>query len=235
MGLALLISFMIVAFFLTTLLRRWIDIPMLIAVAIGCAVNANILNHITAPVVVGPFTFSIEIILYTLFMYTIMIRILDYSYHDGKIMTFTSIAAIIISAIIELISKLATGADVAESFIAFSYYFISCAGTALAVWFMVLVTIHFKEASAPRVIILGLALVLASVVHTLVYYGGMSLIEQKLVYGLSNLYGALVGKAICIGLAMISYAINLKVWKPPVVIAREKEEKRKLEEQHVWD
>ena len=90
MGLALLIIFMFVAYGLTTFFRRWIDIPVLLAVAIGCAVNANIFNPTTAPIVVGPFTFSIEIVLYTLFMYTIIVRILDYSYADAKRMTFTS-------------------------------------------------------------------------------------------------------------------------------------------------
>ena len=82
MGLALLIIFMFVAYGLTTLYRRWIDIPTLLAVAIGCAVNANIFHPYSAPIVVGPFTFSIEIVLYTLFMYTIIVRILDYSYEE---------------------------------------------------------------------------------------------------------------------------------------------------------
>ena len=50
MGFALLIIFMFVAFGLTTLFRKWIDVPTLIAVAIGCAVNANIFNPIKYPI-----------------------------------------------------------------------------------------------------------------------------------------------------------------------------------------
>ena len=68
MGLALLIIFMFVAYGLTTLFRRWIDIPTLIAVAIGCAVNANIFTPLNSGVEVGSLVFSIEAILYTLFM-----------------------------------------------------------------------------------------------------------------------------------------------------------------------
>ena len=101
MGFALLVIFMFVAFGLTTLFRRWIDVPTLLSVAIGCAVNANLFTPITHPIVLGDFTFSIEIVLYTLFMYTIIVRILDYGYQAAKTMTFTSVAAIIISAIIE--------------------------------------------------------------------------------------------------------------------------------------
>ena len=235
MGLALLIIFMFVAFFLTTLLRRWIDIPMLIAVAIGCAVNANIFNPltgITAPIVVGPFTFSMEIVLYTLFMYTIMIRVLDYSYYDGKIMTLTSVAAIIISAFIELIAKLTSSGDVSTTFIEFAYYLISCVGTALAVWLMIFITIHSRDKKVPAPLIIGFALVASSIAHSAVYYGGIMLIKQDWLYTLSCLYGALLGKGVCILLAMFSYLVNLKWWKPPVIIAREKEERRKLEAQN---
>ena len=59
MGFALLVIFMFVAFGLTTLFRRWIDVPTLLSVAIGCAVNANLFTPITHPIVLGDFTFSI--------------------------------------------------------------------------------------------------------------------------------------------------------------------------------
>ena len=107
MAFALLIVFMFVAYGLTTLFRRWLDVPTLIGVAIGCAVNANLFTPLNYPVVVGELTFSIESILYTLFMYTVVIRILDYSYDDAKKLALTSVAAIIISAIIELVALLA--------------------------------------------------------------------------------------------------------------------------------
>ena len=106
MPLVLLIVFMFVAFGLTTFFRRWIDVPVLIAVAIGCAVNANLFNPLTAPIVVEPFTFSIEIVLYTLFMYTLVVRMLDYGNVQARTMMLTSIAAIIISAFIELMANL---------------------------------------------------------------------------------------------------------------------------------
>ena len=84
MNFALLIIFMFVAYGLTTLFRRWVDIPTLIGVAIGCAVNANIFTPLKYPINVGPFTFSFEVVLYTIFMYTIVVRILDYGYQDAR-------------------------------------------------------------------------------------------------------------------------------------------------------
>ena len=159
MGLALLIIFMFVAYGLTTLFRRWIDIPTLLAVAIGCAVNANIFNPYTAPIVVGPFTFSIEIVLYTLFMYTIIVRILDYSYADAKRMTFTSIAAILISAFIELMALLMTKNDVSEAFKSFAIYVFSSIGTVAGVWIMVLITIVCRKKNISPYLIIPFAII----------------------------------------------------------------------------
>ena len=145
MGFALLIVFMFVAFGLTTLFRRWIDIPTLLAVAIGCAVNANIFTPLNSGVTVGPFIFSIEAILYTLFMYTIVIRILDYGYKAAKTMTLTSVAAIIISAIIEFVALVSYEGFAVSTLKTFSFYFLSSLGTIAGVWIMILLTIQLRK------------------------------------------------------------------------------------------
>ena len=222
MGFALLVVFMFIAFGLTTLFRRWIDIPTLIAVAIGSAVNANIFNPLTAPVQLGPFVFSIEIILYTLFMYTIVVRILDYGYQAAKTMTFTSIAAIIISAIIELVANLASkGLDI-DSLKLFSYYLFSSIGTIFGVWLMVFITIKCRNESISSYLIIPLAIVASSLVHAVFFYGGIALVEWKFdLYQLSTFLGTLIGKTVCIGLCVLCYFINKTIWRPLNLIASE--------------
>jgi len=222
MGLALLIIFMFVAFGLTTLCRRWIDVPTLIAVAIGCAVNANIFNPITYPVVVGPFTFSIEIVLYTLFMYTIIVRILDYGYNAAKTMTFTSVAAIIISAFIELVANLMSHGFTADSFKLFAMYWFSSIGTILGTWIMILITIVLRKKNASSYLIIPLAIIASSVVHAVLFYGGIALLEWKYdVYSFYQSIGTLIGKAVCIALGVLCYFINQTVWKPLNLIKQE--------------
>ena len=223
MGFALLVIFMFVAYGLTTLFRRWIDGPTLFAVAIGCAVNANIFNPITAPVQLGSLTFSIEIILYTLFMYTIIVRILDYGQQAGKVMTLTSIAAIVISAIIELISNLATNGFAAESFKTLSYYLFSCLGTIVGVWVMVLITIKLRKLNVSCNIIIPIAIAVSSVIHAIFFYGGYALVNwDYTIYSLSMALGTIIGKVICIGLSVFCYFINKKYWIPLNLIAKEK-------------
>lgn len=215
MSFVLLIVFMLVAFALTTLFRKWIDIPTLIAVAIGCACNSNLYTAISHPIVVGPFIFSFEIVLYTLFIYTIMVRILDYGYSDAKVMTITSIAAIIISALIELTVGLSQQGAIWPIFKQFLYYVFSFMGTLVAVWFMVYLTIIFRRMGINKYFIIAFALVVASAIHGLFFYGGIALLNLDFAaYPWAAVFGNYIGKAVCIPIAVFCYFINEKWWKP---------------------
>ena len=221
MQFALLIIFMFVAFGLTTLCRRWIDIPTLLAVAIGCAVNANIFTPLDSGVTVGSLVFCIESILYTLFMYTIVIRILDYGYQDAKRMTFTSLAAIIISAIIELVAVLSKDGANAETFKKFSYYVFSALGTIAGVWLMVFITIQCRKKNISSYLIIPFAITASCLVHALFYYGGYSLVQWRLGdYTLYMFLGTVIGKGVCILLSILCYFINQKYWKPLNLVYR---------------
>ena len=222
MSFALLIIFMFLAFGLTTLFRRWLDIPTLIAVAIGCAVNANIFNPLTAPIVVGPFTFSIEIVLYTLFMYTLIVRILDYGYKAGKVMTFTSVAAIIISAFIELMAVLMKDGFTLEAFKAFSIYLFSSIGTIIGTWVMVWITIKCRQKKISAYLIIPFAIIASSIIHSIFFYGGVALVNWQIgIYTAYDALGTVIGKAVCILLSIFCYFINKKFWIPLNLVAKE--------------
>ena len=224
MGFALLIVFVFVAFGLTTLFRRWIDIPTLLAVAIGCAVNANIFNPIKYPINVGPFIFSIEAILYTLFMYTIVVRILDYGYKAAKTMTLTSVAAIIISAIIEFVALVSYEGFAVSTLKTFSFYFLSSLGTIAGVWIMILLTIQLRKKNVNSYVIIPIAIITSGLIHSIIYYGGMALIEWDINdNAVAMILGAIIGKGVCIGLSVFCYFINQKWWKPLSLISKEKE------------
>ena len=223
-GLVLLIIFMFVAFGLTTLFRRWIDIPTLIAVAIGCAVNANLFTPLNAGVEIGPFVFCIEAVLYTLFMYTIVIRMLDYGYKAAQRMALTSIAAIIISAIIEFVALVSYKGFTAETGKTFSFYFLSSVGTIIGVWVMILITIQCRKKNVNSYVIIPIAIITSGLIHSVIYYGGMALINWSInEKALAMILGAIIGKAACIGLSVFCYFINQKWWRPLNLESKEKE------------
>lgn len=225
MAFALLIVFMFVAYGLTTLFRRWLDVPTLIGVAIGCAVNANLFTPLNYPVVVGELTFSIESILYTLFMYTVVIRILDYSYDDAKKLALTSVAAIIISAIIELVALLAKDGFQTVVFQNFAVYLFSSIGTIIGVWLMVFFTIGLKKRKVSSYIIIPIVIAVSCVIHALFYYGGMALVFwERGIYTFKIALGTIIGKGACIGLSVLCYFINQKFWKPLNLVSKKEEE-----------
>ena len=225
MAFTLLIVFMFVAYGLTTLFRRWLDVPTLIGVAIGCAVNANLFTPLNYPVVVGELTFSIESILYTLFMYTVVVRILDYSYDDAKKLTLTSVAAIIISAIIELVALLTKDGFQTVVFQNFAVYLFSSIGTIIGVWLMVFFTIGLKKRRVSSYIIIPIVIAVSCVIHALFYYGGMSLVFwERTAYTLKMALGTIIGKAACVGLGVLCYFINQKFWKPLNLVSKKEEE-----------
>ena len=222
MAFALLVIFMFVAFGLTTLCRRWMDIPTLIAVAIGCAVNANIFTPIKYPIVLGDFVFSFEIVLYTLFMYTIVVRILDYGYADAKKMTLTSVAAIIISAVIELFALLAQKGFVTEVFQDFALYVFSSVGTILGVWVMILITIQCRKKNISSYLIIPFAIAASCIIHGVIYYGGMALVKWSTdFYTIQLLLTTMLGKSVCILLGVLCYYINQRFWKPLSLVSKE--------------
>lgn len=223
MNFALLIIFMFVAYGLTTLFRRWVDIPTLIGVAIGCAVNANIFTPLRYPINVGPFTFSFEVVLYTIFMYTIVVRILDYGYQDAKKMTLTSVAAIIISAIIELFAEFSAQGFVEQVIKNFSIYLFSSMGTIFGVWVMVIITINCRKKKISSYLIIPFAIAASSLIHAIFYYGGVSLVQWQLgLYTLRMFLGAIVGKGACILLSILCYLINKKYWVPLNLIEKQR-------------
>ena len=211
MSFALLIIFMFVAFGLTTLCRRWMDLPTLLAVAIGAAVNANIFTPILHPIEVGKFTFSMEIVLYTLFMYTIVV---------------------IISAFIELVARLADNVPADVAFKELSYYLFSSVGTIIGVWVMVFITIKCRNKKISSYLIIPFAIIASSIIHSLFYYGGIALVEwRRGVYTLFMGLSAIMGKGVCILLAMLCYFINQKFWVP--LNLRKKQEESNLEEREI--
>lgn len=213
-GFITLIIFMFIAFGLTTLFRKRLDVPTLIAVAIGAAVNANIFTSINNPITIGEFVFSMENILSVLFMYTVLVRILDYGYKQGRNMTITTIAAIIISAIIELVAKLAYFGYSIETIKVFFYYLFSCIGSIGGVWVMTLISIKCRKKKISPYIIIPFALIPSLFIHSLFYYGGVALIEWDNIFNFYKPLGAIIAKFVCIALATLCYFINKTYWIP---------------------
>ena len=126
----------IVIFAFMTFIRKWHDYSLLFTLAIGFVVNANIFTASNVPVYLGNIVFAIDSILYTGFMFAIIICAREYGIRKAKILTSACIAAILVSAGIEFMANVSSLGYKTEFLYNTLSYVYSALGTFIGVWLM---------------------------------------------------------------------------------------------------
>ena len=229
------LSFAFIAF-----IRKWHDYSLLFTIAIGFAVNANIYNGITAPVVCGNIVFAVDSILYTGFMFTVIICAREYGVRKAKILTSATIAAILLSAVIEFFAKLSSVGYSYSLIVQLLSYFFSAIGTFAGVWLMLFIYKKFDEKNVNVYLNFTLCVLIASIVNSAVYYGLNALISGKIANFWWILAGSYIGKIVSILLGLLVYFINTHFWVPndlkekypikPIKNAKKQQKNTKIEQ-----
>lgn len=211
----ILLIIAIIAFVGTTFFRHWHDSDVLILVAIGTAINANIFNSNVMPIEFCGLTFGIDSVLYTLFMFMVIIKAKDYSVKSAKSMALTTICAILVSAIIELCAYWSFEGFTTEALYKFNSYIVSCIGTFAGIWAMLWLFQKLEKDKCNLFLNFALCVLLASIVNSFIYFGGMALVEGKLIENFAKmLLGSYIGKIASIILGLMCYTANISFWKP---------------------
>jgi len=220
------LTFAIFAFII--LVRKWHDQAILYTLAIGFAINANIFNAFSTPISWGPIVFSIDSILYTGFMFCVIVCAHEYGTRNAKILTLSTIAAILLSAVIEFLAKTSSfGFDI-NFLIDLSGYLFSAVGTFAAIWLMLFVFEKLKNKNLNIYLNIVICLLIASVINSSIFYA-FALIKSSDIQALSYiLAGSYIGKIFCIGLSLISFYICTHYYIPNNL--KEKYKKQKKEE-----
>jgi len=213
----------ILFFLLLTFCRRWYDYAMLFTFAIGFAVNANIYNSSTAPVYFYKLVFSIDSILYTGFTFTVIICAKEYGVKKGKILTSSTIAAVLLSALIELLASISSsGFDVVFIKQFFGYVF-SAIGTFIGIWVMIYIFEKLDKKNINIYLTLFICVLISSIINSTIYYSYYLIVYQNTNDFIYVLLGSYIGKLYAIMLGLISYSINKNVWIPLNLKSKEKE------------
>ena len=197
-----------IAFAFITLVRKRHDYAMLYTIAIGFAINANIFNATSVPIAWGPLVFSIDSILYTGFMYCVMVCAHEYSIRNAKILTSSTIAAILLSAGIEFLAKTSTAGFQAEFLTGFLGYFFSAVGTFAAVWLMLFVYRLLKEKKCNTYINFVVCIIISSIINSSIFYIFTRLTTADITTLPYMLAGSYIGKLICIVLCLASFFVS---------------------------
>lgn len=201
-------------FILFTLCRRWYDYAILFTFAIGFAVNANIYNSMSAPVYFYKLIFAIDSILYTGFTFTVIICAKEYGVRKAKILTSSAIAAVLLSAIIELLASISSfGFDI-EYIKTFFGYVASAVGTFIGIWIMLYIFEKMMNKNMNLYLSVFICVLISSIINSTIYYGYYLIIYQNTTNFLYILLGSYIGKLYAITLGLISYFINRNIWIP---------------------
>ena len=223
MQIVILCIIAVICFAATTVFRHISDSRTLISVAIGAAINANIFNSVSMPIVFGSMTFGIDSILYTLFIFNVIIKAKDYSIKDAKDLTISTIIAILVSAFIELFAKWSfTGINV-QTFISFLSYFLSSLGTFIGIWVMLRCFKYFEAKKVNIYVTFFIVIVIESLISSSVYFCGSSIVKGDFSHIFSPaLEGSYIGKLFSIVLGLLGYYVNKNILKPGEYFAKKK-------------
>ena len=203
-----------IAFGFITIVRKWHDYAILFTIAIGFAINANIFNSFSTPISWGSFIFSIDSILYTGFTFTVIICAKEYGIRKAKILASSTIAAILLSAVIEFLAKISSFGYSVETLNTLFGYIFSALGTFAAIWIMLPIFRKLEESNVNININFVICVLIASIINTSIFYGFTMLTNGVADNLMAILVGSYIGKIFCILLGQTSYYINTHIFIP---------------------
>ncbi len=204
----------ILFFALLTFCRRWYDYAILFTFAIGFAVNANIYNSVSTPVNFYKLIFAVDSILYTGFTFTVIICAKEYGIRKAKILTSSAIAAVLLSALIELCSYTSSFGFETIFIKDFFGYIASAVGTFIGIWVMLFIFEKLETKNTNIYLSMFICVLISSIINSTIYYSYYLIVYQNTTNFLYILLGSYIGKIYAIILGLISYFINKNVWIP---------------------
>lgn len=217
------LTFSIIVFLLSLVCYEKFRSTTLYALAIGGAVNANFFHAGKYPIMCFGLPFGIDSIIYSLFTYCVIIMFLKANKREAYILTFSSVIAIMFSALMQLIAELFTIGScfaVWKSFINFS---VSSVASLIAIWIMLEVLNKLKQKKINEYILLIIGMVVAALINSLIYYSIATMLNGTPENILSLLLTSFIGKTIALACSIGALYLTNKIEK---IIKAHKKSKR---------
>ena len=181
----------------------------LYALAIGGIVNANFFNATTTPIDIFGLPFGIDSIIYTLFVFCVIVMQLTSGKREAYILTVSSVVAIIISAVIQLLATLLSTGSSTEVWTTFLGFIISAFASLVAMVVMVELIAKLKNKNCYLVTII--ALVAAIIINSGIYYP-LSMLACGMPANIGTLLlTSIIGKFFAMGISLLILFIIRKI------------------------
>ena len=211
------LSFSAVIFLLSLVCYEKFRTTTLYALSIGGAVNANFFHAGKYPIMCFDLPFGIDSIIYSVFTYCIIIMFLKMSKREAYILTFSSIIAIMFSALMQLIAELFTIGSCPNVWKTFLTFFVSSAASLISIWLMLEILNKLKSKNLSEYVLLIIGMLIVSVVNSLIYYSIVTWIngapENILILVLTSFIGKFIALICSIGALYLTNKIEKVIEK----------------------
>ena len=175
----------------------------LYALAIGGVVNANFFHAGNYPIDCFGLPFGIDSIIYTLFVFCVIIMFFESGKRQAYLLSFSSIIAIMFSALMQLVSDLLSNGSSIYVWNSFLNFTISSVASVIAVVIMLEILDKIKN-KTNNYVLLVVGILIATIIDTLIYYP-----LSMLIYGMPSnililLLTSFIGKIIALLCALLT-------------------------------
>ncbi len=186
---------------------------VLYALAIGGIVNANFFHAGNYPIYCFGLPFGIDSIIYSLFAFCVAIMLIKMNKKEAYILSFSSVIAILFSAVMQLVAELLSKGASAAMWSTFATFIISAVASIISVFVMIEVVDKLKKKNINQYVSLILGMLIITLVNSVIYYPLALLINGTPSNILILLLTSVVGKLISVAFALISLLLMNKVEK----------------------
>lgn len=141
----------------------------LYALAIGGVVNANFFHAGNYPIYCFGLPFGIDSIIYTLFIFCVVVMFLKQGKGQAYLLAVSSIVAIFFSAVMQLVADIMSNGSTREVWLTFIYFLVSALASVVAIITMLELLDKLKS-KFNQYCLLIIGVVLATIIYTCIYY-----------------------------------------------------------------
>jgi len=222
MNLIYFLLFSIIIFLLSLVCYEKFRSTTLYALSIGGAVNANFFHAGNYPIMCFGLPFGIDSIIYSVFAYCVILMFLKLNKREAYILTFSSVIAIMFSALMQLVAELFTIGSCFSVWKTFLNFFVSSVASLIAVWIMLEILNRLKKKNINDYVLLIVGMLIVSLVNSLIYYSIVTWINGTPENILTLLLTSFIGKVIALACSIGALYLTTKIEK---VIAHKEQEK----------
>ena len=206
MGFWLILIVCISCFVLLFIVKHLFGSNGLITLGIGGIVGSNVYHIIDYPITDGNFIFGIDSVIYTLFLSCVILLVLENQTRIAYLLMYSGIGAVLLSN------------------------FLSAFATFVAVFLILKLPQKLQQKNWNKYLIFILCVLLASLINSLIYYGGLAVFEGGFDASFGwTLLSSYIGKILSIAVAVVLWLISNSIYKKKSLNKEKKQEENSIE------